>query len=105
MSFLAGRPLRLVMIALLALGATLATAQSVWACEALDRYDYPRPCTFMEKYGECLWSALDSLDQCLERKESFLDGLACHAGTQVDLLACNLGMPIEFIGTILNPFG
>ncbi len=105
MSFLARRPLRLVLIALLSLGATLASAQTVWACEAYDRYDFPRPCTFMEEWGECLWGALDSLDQCLERKETFLDTVRCHTGTQVDLLACNLGMPFTFLGKVLNPLG
>lgn len=105
MSFLAQRPLRLALIIVLTLGATLAAAESVWACEAIDRYDQPRPCTFMEKYGECLWSALDSLDQCLETKESILDWARCHTGTQVDLLACNFGMPFDFLGTIMNPFG
>jgi hypothetical protein len=105
MSFLAQRPLRLALIALLSLGATLAAAQSAWACEVPDRYDYPRPCTFLEKYGECLWGVFDAQDQCFERKESFLDGLRCHAATQVDLLACNLGLPFDFLGSILNPLG
>lgn len=105
MPFLARRPLRLALIALLSLSATLASAQSVWACEAIDRYDLPRPCTFMEEWGECLWNALDSLDQCLERKESLLDAVRCHTGTQVDLLACNLGAPLQFLGKMLNPLG
>lgn len=104
MPHLTYRPLRLVVIALVALGATLLSAQAVWACEAYDVYDNPRPCTFLEEYGECLYSVLDAHDQCLERKESFLDGIACHVGTQVDLAVCNLGMPLDLIRKLLDPF-
>lgn len=105
MSLFARKPLRIVLLAMLALTASLASAQAVWACEAVDSYGEPRDCTFLERYGECLWNVLDAHDQCMEKKESFLDGVRCQAGTQVDLFACNLGIPFKFIGTVLNPFG
>ncbi len=105
MSPFARRPLRLALVALLTLAASLASAQAVWACDAYDSHGSPRDCTFLERYGECLWNAMDSHYQCMEKKTSLLDGVRCHAGTQVDLLSCNLGMPFKFIGSILNPFG
>ncbi len=104
MSVLSRPSLRIALLAFLALGATLLTARAAWACEAYDVYDNPRPCTFLEEYGECLVSALDAHEQCMERKESLLDAVRCHTGTQVDLLVCNLGMPLDFIGKVLNPF-
>lgn len=98
------RPVRLALLACLALGATLLSAQSVWACEVLDRYGDLRSCTFLEEYGECLWNVMDAHEQCMERKENFLDGFVCHLGTQVDVSVCNLGLPIQFIQKLLNPF-
>lgn len=100
----APRPVRLVLLAVLAVGATLLSAQAAWACEAWDDYNNPRPCTFLEEYGECLVSAYDAHYQCLDRADGFTDALTCHVGTQVDLLVCNVGMPIELIKRLLNPF-
>jgi hypothetical protein len=94
---------RLPLLAVFAVGAVLLSAQAVWACEALDRYDQPRPCTFLEEHGECLYAVLDAHEQCLEQKESLLDGLACHVGTQVDLTICNLSLPMTLIGKLLDP--
>ena len=94
---------RLPVILVLALGAIILSAQAVWACEALDRYDNPRPCTFLEEHGECLYSVLDAHEQCLDATESLLDALRCHVGTQFDLTVCNLALPMNFIGEVLNP--
>ena len=96
---------RLSVLAVLAVGGVLLSAQAAWACEALDQYGQPRPCTFLEEHGECLYAVLDAHEQCLEQKESLLDALACHVGTQVDLTICNLSLPMTLIGKLLDPVG
>jgi hypothetical protein len=103
MTRLASPSLRLYVLMVVAVGAILLSARAAWACEALDQYDQPRPCTFLEKHGQCLYSVLDAHEQCIEAKDSFLDGLACHVGTQIDLTVCNLSLPIGLINKLLNP--
>lgn len=72
------------------------------ACSAVDRDDQPRPCTFLEEHGGCLWYALDSYYSCKEDADGFLDHAACELGVQVDLLACNLGLPWRLIKSVIN---
>ena len=71
-------------------------------CVAVDQYEMPRSCTFLEEHGGCLWNALDSFGSCEEGSEGFLDIAACHLGVQVDLLACNLGLPLRLLKSILD---
>lgn len=71
-------------------------------CIAVDRYDLPRDCTFLEEHGACLWNALDSHDLCSDGADGFFDHAACEIGVQVDLLACNLGLPWRLLRTILT---
>jgi hypothetical protein len=93
-------------IVLLITLTVLASAQGIPAqstgCIAVDRNDLPRKCTFLEEHGYCLWSALDSYEACKEDGNGILNALSCELGVQVDLLACNLGMPWRLLETILH---
>lgn len=71
-------------------------------CFAVDMNDIPRPCTFLEEHGACLWYALDSYGGCKLDADGFLDNAVCELGVQVDLLACNLGLPWRLLKTIVN---
>jgi hypothetical protein len=70
------------------------------SCIAVDMNDMPRACTFLENHGACLVGALDSYYACREGAGGILDRLACEIGVQVDLLACNLGLPWRLIEAI-----
>ncbi len=70
-------------------------------CEAYGQWDYPRPCTFLEEHGRCLVSAMHSYHSCW-RKGGFWRRVGCFAGVQVDLTACNLGLPARLIELILR---
>lgn len=85
--------------ALAVLLVLIATPPSARAqqCEAVDQNDMPRDCTFLEEHGECLVSALDSYDGCIEDGDGFVDRIVCEAGVQIDLLACNLALPWTFL--------
>jgi hypothetical protein len=76
-------------------------AESV-GCPAVDMYDMPRDCTFLEEHGACLWYSLDSYDACVEGADGFWDRAGCEVGVQVDLLACNLALPWRLLRDILN---
>ena len=71
-------------------------------CFAVDMNDMPRNCTFLEEHGACLWNALDSHDACNGDADGFLDHAACEIGVQVDLLACNLGLPWRLLHAVFN---
>lgn len=71
-------------------------------CVAVDMNDQPRPCTFLESHGACLWAALDSYDACIEGVGGFFERVGCELGVQVDLLACNLGLPWRLLKSILE---
>jgi len=77
-------------------------AQDTGGCEAVDVYGVPRNCTFLEEHGACLWYALDSHDSCAMDAEGFWGHAACEVGVQVDLLACNLGMPWRLLQSLLR---
>ncbi|MFG1691439.1 hypothetical protein ACGF5M_04725 [Gemmatimonadota bacterium] len=70
-------------------------------CKAMDPYGYTRPCTFLEEHGRCLVSALDSYYECWGRGGVW-NRTGCFIGVQVDLLACNLGLPFKLIQSILR---
>jgi len=70
------------------------------SCIAVDMNDLPRACTFLENHGACLVGALDSYYACVEDADGILDRLSCEIGVQVDLLACNLGLPWRLIEAI-----
>jgi hypothetical protein len=72
------------------------------SCQAVDMDDMPRPCTFLEEHGACLWYALDSYYMCRDGSDGFLSRLGCEVGVQVDLLACNLSLPWRVIESILH---
>jgi hypothetical protein len=76
-------------------------AQST-GCTAVDKYDQPRACTFLEEHGACLWNALDSYDTCQDLADGFFDRVGCELGVQVDLLACNLSLPWRILRTLLE---
>ena len=98
-------PVALGIIILLGMAVIIPTqelpAQDT-GCIAVDQFDMPRDCTFLEEHGACLWNALDSRDSCKDGADSFLEDAACEIGTQVDLLACNLGLPWRLLRTILS---
>jgi len=71
-------------------------------CQAVDKYDQPRDCTFLEEHGACLWNALDSYDTCKGDADGFLENTVCEVGVQVDLLACNLGMPLRLFKSVVQ---
>jgi len=77
-------------------------AQDTVGCFAVDQYDMPRSCTFLEEHGACLWNALDSHDTCWEGADGFLEHVGCEIGVQVDLLACNFGMPWRLIQSVIS---
>ena len=83
------------------LPARALPAQSV-GCPAVDMYDMPRNCTFLEEHGACLWYALDSYDMCRVDGDGFWDRAACEIGVQVDLLACNVSIPWRLIKAIIS---
>lgn len=78
-----------------------ARAQST-ECEAVDQYDMPRECTFLEEHGMCLVNALDSYDVCVENTDSAWDRMVCELGVQVDLFACNVLIPWQMMKMILH---
>ena len=104
-SFTLSRPLVWGIVIFLGL-AILLPAQDLPAqdvgCFAVDRYDLPRDCTFLEEHGHCLVTALESYDQCVEDSDGFWDRAGCEVGVQVDLLACNLSAPFTLIDSIIN---
>ena len=71
-------------------------------CIAVDRFDMPRNCTFLEEHGGCLWNALDSHQTCWDNADGFLDHVSCEIGVQVDLLSCNFGLPWRLIRSVLH---
>jgi hypothetical protein len=99
------KPFALAALVFLGL-AVLLPAQRLPAqdtqCIAVDRYDMPRDCTFLEEHGACLWNSLDSYGACLDEGDGFWDRMACEVGVQVDLLACNLGLPWTLLKSIAN---
>ena len=99
------RPLVWGIVVFMVLGILLPTgglpAQDA-GCIAVDSNDMPRSCTFLEEHGGCLWYALDSYDSCMEETEGFWASAGCQIGVQVDLLACNMSMPIRLIGSIMR---
>ncbi len=100
------RPFAWGIILLLGLGVLLPAqelpAQDETGCIAVDQNDMPRDCTFLEEHGACLWNALDSYATCRDWADGFLDRAACEISVQVDLLACNLGMPVRLIKSLLS---
>ena len=99
------RPVTWGIVIILALAVLLPTRElpaQETGCVAVDRDDMPRTCTFLEEHGACLWYALDSYDWCKEGADGFLDHLGCEVGVQVDLLACNLGLPWRLLKAVVN---
>ena len=100
------RPVLWGFVLLLGLGLFLPAqelpAQDATGCIAVDMNDLPRDCTFLEEHGACLWNALDSYGSCREQSGGFFDRVSCEIGVQVDLLACNLGMPVRLIKSLLS---
>ena len=93
-------------ILILGLGILLPTqelpAQDETGCIAVDQNEMPRDCTFLEEHGACLWNALDSYWSCRKHSDGFIDRTVCEVAVQVDLLACNLGMPVRLIKSLLS---
>lgn len=85
---------------LVAVAAVHQQASPVLAedCQAVDQYDLPRDCTFMEEYGACLTAAMDSLDTCLDAATGWISSGACWLGYEVDFYAC---LPAEFLGSFI----
>jgi hypothetical protein len=81
----------LSLVTFLGLGP-LATQVYAQECEFLTDDGDTRPCTFTEKYGQCLYWAYESYYDCVEDSGSFIERAACELGVQVDILACTLGM-------------
>jgi hypothetical protein len=99
------RPVVWGVIILMGLAVLLPTQQlpaQEAGCFAVDKYDQPRPCTFVEEHGACLWYALDSFDTCDEDADGLLQHASCHVAVQFDLLACNLGLPWRLLKSIVN---
>ena len=99
------RPLAWGLVILFGL-AVLMPAQALPAqdtgCIAVDMDDMPRDCTFLEEHGACLWNALDSYEACKDYADGFLDHAGCEIGVQVDLLACNFGLPWRLLKAIVD---
>jgi len=99
------RPLAWGVIILLGM-TVLLPAQKLpaqdYGCIAVDLNDLPRQCTFLEEHGACLWNAFDSYDGCKVEADGFLDHLSCEIGVQVDLLACNFGLPWRLIQAVIH---
>jgi hypothetical protein len=99
------RPLAWGFVILLGMAILLPTqelpAQST-GCIAVDQFDMPRDCTFLEEHGACLWNALDSHGSCRLDADNFFERAACEIGVQVDLLACNFGLPWRLLQTMMQ---
>ncbi len=99
------RPVLWGILTFLALGVLLQPrqlpAQDV-GCRAVDLNDFPRKCTFLEEHGYCLVNALESYYQCALDADSFWENAVCQMGVQVDLLACNISLPLTLIQTIMR---
>ena len=86
--------------------AVLLPAQELPAqsnrCTTLDKNDQPRDCTFLEEHGKCIGNAMDSWDQCWEDADGFFHRIGCDLSVQVDLLACNFGLPWRLFRSIIS---
>ena len=69
-------------------------------CRAVNDFDQPRDCTFTEEHGYCLVTALESYYECAQTAEDLLDRVVCEVAVQVDLLACNVALPLTLLRTI-----
>lgn len=78
-------PLRHLVLAVLAVGAILLSAQQVWACEVIGEDGEPRPCTFTEELGKCLSDAEESYRACVASNEGVF---VCGTGRFADRSAC-----------------
>lgn len=66
-------------------------------CEAIDQDDMPRNCTFMEKWGQCLYEADDSYQQCRAEADGGFDRMGCDLAYIVDGMACHIASPFTLI--------
>jgi len=80
--------------------ATIAHAQD---CKFERQDGTSRECTFTERYGKCLVTALESYYECYEDADGRLRRLGCDTAVQVDLAACSLEM-IGDVLRLLSPF-
>ena len=95
------RPL-LVFLGLLALIA-IAHPRRASATEmtCYDQYGLVRQCTATEKYGECLYAATDSFEQCKADQPWYTEG-ACYLAKFADDAVCD----VQFVeGVVLPPIG
>jgi hypothetical protein len=71
-------------------------------CEFLRDDGSFRECTFTEKYGKCLVTALESYEDCVQGSDGIVHRLVCELAVQVDMMACHLGMVGE-AGKLVTP--
>ena len=95
------RPCRRRLVALLLLTLFVAQTGRIAAqtvpCVAIDRDDLPRNCTFMEKWGQCLYEAEDSFEQCWEEAQNGFGRMACDIARTVDGIACHVASPFTLL--------
>ena len=92
----------IIFLSLAVLIPTQGLPAQTTGCTAVDQFDQPRPCTFLEQHGACLWYALDSYDTCQDLSDGFFDRLGCEVGVQIDLFACNLALPWRVLRALLE---
>lgn len=107
MSRFAPRRLRalLALLFVTALVTGEASAQS-GQCQALDTDLLPRDCTFLEEFGGCLWYAIESYFDCLDRAEDevrssrflwALHSTKCQIELAIDQSMCAVTSPLRTI--------
>lgn len=83
-----------VIIIALALSARRAFAQDTQKCS--DFTTDNKPCTFMEEYGYCLTTAIESYEEC-KTQGGFLWDLACTVAYEADYYACAAVGPMKYL--------
>src|SRR5688500_13700261 len=65
-------------------------------CTVEDKYGEPRDCTFTEELADCALDAADSLEQCQDDADGYLDLAACGVTNIADNAACVIATPIAW---------
>lgn len=92
-----------LLLATLTLTAGAPDAAAAQECQFQLEDGSIRKCTFTEQYGQCLFGAWQSYQDCLVMGETWAHKLMCDVAVEVDMLACTLGMLGDAV-RLLSPF-
>ena len=80
----------------LALSAAQARAQDSQETKKCSDYKEGTPCTFMEEYGYCLTTAIESYEEC-KTQGGFLWDVGCTIAYEADYYACAAIGPMKYL--------